>query len=152
MWKETACSRGGLKPEVARAIAACFARHMAKPKSSGDSSLPAQDRISLRIDLATGGRIGPGKVAVLEAIARTGSISGAGRDLGMSYRRTWGLVEDLNRSLGRALVETAAGGSGGGGAQLTAAGHAVVACYRAIEADSLAVARTHLAILAKDHG
>lgn len=109
------------------------------------SAKPPQDRLSLRIDLAGGARIGPGKVAVLEAIARTGSISGAGRALGMSYRRTWGLVEDLNRNLGRAVVEAVSGGAGGGGAELTEAGRAVVACYRAIEADSGAAARKHLA-------
>lgn len=116
---------------------------------SSRKSQPTQDRVSLRIDLASGARIGPGKVAVLEAIDRTGSISGAGRDLAMSYRRTWGLVEDLNRSLGEPVVETASGGSGGGGAQLTRIGHAVVACYRAIEADSLAAAHQHLTLLAR---
>jgi molybdate transport system regulatory protein len=105
------------------------------------------DALSIRIDLADGGRIGPGKIAVLEEIARAGSISAAGRALGMSYRRTWKLVEDLNRILGEPLVETAAGGPGGGGASLTEAGRAVVACYRAIEADSAAAARRHLGAL-----
>ena len=56
----------------------------------------SKDRLSIRIDLATGARIGPGKIAVLEEIERTGSISAAGRALAMSYRRTWLLVEDLN--------------------------------------------------------
>lgn len=105
---------------------------------------PPHGRLSVRIDLAGGARIGPGKVAVLEAIGRTGSISGAGRALGMSYRRTWGLVEDLNRSLGRTVVAAVSGGAGGGGAELTEVGHAVVACYRAIEADSEAAAQKHL--------
>ncbi len=105
---------------------------------------PSRDRLSVRIDLAPGARIGPGKVAVLEAIAETGSISGAGRALGMSYRRTWGLVEDLNRSLGRAVVAAVSGGAGGGGAELTETGRAVVACYRAIEADSDKAALAHL--------
>jgi molybdate transport system regulatory protein len=58
---------------------------------------------SIRIDMPTGGRIGPGKVAVLEQIARTGSISAAGRELKMSYRQTWDLIEDLNRGLGAPL-------------------------------------------------
>lgn len=110
-------------------------------------STKSGDALSIRIDLADGGRIGPGKIAVLEEIARAGSISAAGRALGMSYRRTWKLVEDLNRILGEPLVETAAGGPGGGGASLTEAGRAVVACYRAIEADSAAAARRHLALL-----
>lgn len=105
------------------------------------------DRLSIRIDLASGARIGPGKIAVLEEIERAGSISGAGRALRMSYRRTWELVEDLNRSLGAPVVDTAAGGSGGGGASLTALGKAIIARYRAIEADSAAAAKKHLAAL-----
>src|ERR1700751_5080135 len=90
------------------------------------------DRLSIRLDLASGARIGPGKVAVLEEIARSGSISAAGRALKMSYRRTWELVEELNRTLGTPGVETAAGGSGGGGTVLTKAGRSVVNSYRSI--------------------
>jgi molybdate transport system regulatory protein len=116
-----------------------------KPKEAG--STPASDRLSIRLDLASGARIGPGKVAVLEEIARSGSISAAGRALRMSYRRTWELVEDLNRSLGTPVVETAAGGSGGGGAMLTRAGKAVVERYRAIELDTAIAARKHLTAL-----
>jgi molybdate transport system regulatory protein len=84
---------------------------------------------------------------VLEAIALAGSISAAGRALKMSYRRTWELVEDLNDTLGIAVVETAAGGSGGGGAVLTKAGKAVVSAYRAIEMDTALAARKHLQAL-----
>jgi molybdate transport system regulatory protein len=62
----------------------------------------------------------------------------------MSYRRTWELVEDLNSSLGTPVVETAAGGSGGGGAVLTRAGRTIVERYRAIEADTALAARKHL--------
>jgi molybdate transport system regulatory protein len=65
----------------------------------------------------------------------------------MSYRRTWELVEDLNRSLGTPVVETAAGGSGGGGAVLTRAGKAIVERYRAIELDTAHAARKHLLAL-----
>ncbi len=93
---------------------------MPKRQSERDSN-PTADRLSIRLDLASGARIGPGKIAVLEEIARSGSISAAGRALRMSYRRTWELVEDLNRTLGTPVVETAAGGSGGGGAVLTRA-------------------------------
>jgi molybdate transport system regulatory protein len=103
--------------------------------------------LSIRLDLVSGARIGPGKVAVLEEIARSGSISAAGRALRMSYRRTWELVEDLNRSLGTPVVETAAGGSGGGGAVLTRAGKAVIERYRAIEIDTAPAARKHLQAL-----
>src|SRR5919202_1445772 len=98
------------------------------------ASKPA-DRLSIRLDLASGARIGPGKVAVLEEIARSGSISAAGRALKMSYRRTWELVEELNRTLGTPVVETAAGGSGGGGAVLTTAGKGIIQRYPAIQAD-----------------
>src|ERR1700709_289910 len=107
----------------------------------------ATDRLSIRLHLASGARIGPGKVAVLEEIGRSGSISAAGRALRMSYRRTWQLVEDLNRSLGTPVVETAAGGSGGGGAVLTAAGMAIITRYRAIELDTALAARKHLLAL-----
>ena len=118
---------------------------MVKRKSAaGDAS---RNRLSIRVDLASGARIGPGKVAVLEEIDRSGSISAAGRALGMSYRRTWDLVEDLNRSLGGPVVATSAGGSGGGGAVLTEVGRAVVDLYRSIEADAVRAAQRHLAAL-----
>jgi molybdate transport system regulatory protein len=120
---------------------------MAKRKPGSDDSAPASDRLSIRLDLESGARIGPGKVAVLEEIARSGSISAAGRALRMSYRRTWELVEDLHRSLGTPVVATAAGGSGGGGAVLTRAGKAVVERYRAIEMDTALAARKHLQAL-----
>ena len=114
-------------------------------KSAGPGN--ASDRLSIRLDLASGARIGPGKVAVLEEIARSGSISAAGRALRMSYRRTWELVEDLNQSLGTPVVETAAGGSGGGGAVLTRAGKAIIERYHAIEIEAAAAARKHLLAL-----
>src|ERR1041385_3964093 len=120
---------------------------MPKKKPKPEDAGAAGDRLNIRIDLAGGLRIGPGKIAVLEAIARSGSISAAGRALRMSYRRTWELVEDLNRSLGTPVVETAAGGSGGGGAVLTRAGKAVIERYRAIEIDTALAARKHLLAL-----
>lgn len=107
------------------------------------------DRLSIRLDLSCGARIGPGKVAVLEEIARSGSISAAGRALRISYRRTWELVEDLNRSLGTPVVEAAAGGSGGGGTVLTAAGKTIVERYRAIQVDTATAARKHLLALSR---
>jgi molybdate transport system regulatory protein len=117
---------------------------MAKRKPQSADTSAASDRLSIRLDLGSGARIGPGKVAVLEEIARSGSISAAGRALHMSYRRTWELVEELNCSLGTPVVETAAGGSGGGGAVLTRAGKAVIERYRAIEVDTALAARKHL--------
>jgi molybdate transport system regulatory protein len=120
---------------------------MSAAKAKSTTSEKRADRLSIRVDLLTGARIGPGKVAVLEEIERTGSISAAGRALRMSYRRTWELVEELNVTMGGPVVATAAGGSGGGGASLTPLGKAVVTRYRAIEVDCAAAARKHIAAL-----
>ena len=122
---------------------------MPKRKPNEKNGGRGSDRLSIRLDLASGARIGPGKIAVLEEIARSGSISAAGRALRMSYRRTWELVEDLNSSLGTPVVETAAGGSGGGGAVLTRAGRTIVERYRAIETDTALAARKHLQALSR---
>ncbi len=89
--------------------------------------------LSIRIDLGPDNRVGPGKVQLLEMIAEHGSISAAGRALGMSYRRAWMLVEAMNRGFGRPLVEAQIGGKAGGGAKLSAFGTDVVAHYRAVE-------------------
>jgi molybdate transport system regulatory protein len=125
---------------------------MPKRKQQPGEVRKAGDRLNIRIDLASGLRIGPGKVAVLEEIARSGSISAAGRMLRMSYRRTWELVEELNTGLGTPVVETAAGGSGGGGAVLTQAGKAIIERYRAIEMDTAVAARKHLLALNRFQG
>ena len=103
---------------------------------------PAQ--LSLRIRLRTGGRLGPGKIALLEAIAELGSISAAGRHFSMSYRRAWELVEDMNHTMGNPVVATSAGGTRGGGAQLTPIGLAVIDAYRCSEAAARVAARTQL--------
>lgn len=90
-------------------------------------------RVSLRIDFGSDFRLGPGKIELLEAIGQTGSISAAGRLLGMSYRRAWVLVESLNCGFKRGVVETALGGKSGGGAKLTDTGCEVIARYRSLE-------------------
>ncbi|HEY5796038.1 MAG TPA: LysR family transcriptional regulator [Bosea sp. (in: a-proteobacteria)] len=100
--------------------------------------------ISIRVDLVPGGRLGPGKVDLLEAIQETGSISAAGRSMKMSYRRAWLLVDSLNGMFKRPLVEAAPGGAKGGGAHLTAMGREVVAHYRAIESKALKAASLHI--------
>jgi molybdate transport system regulatory protein len=69
----------------------------------------------------------------LEGIADTGSIAGAGRRMGMSYRRAWVLAKSMNACFREPLIEAAKGGIGGGGARLTAMGHEVLALYRAME-------------------
>lgn len=77
--------------------------------------------------------LGPGRAELMERIARTGSISAAAREMGMSYRRAWLLVEASNAAFIEPLVATSTGGSGGGGAQLTEFGMAILARYRAME-------------------
>ena len=77
--------------------------------------------------------MGPGKADILDAIAREGSISAAGRALGMSYRRTWLLVDTMNRCWSRPLVETTAGGGHGKGARLTPLGREVLDAFRGLE-------------------
>jgi molybdate transport system regulatory protein len=101
-------------------------------------------RLTLRVDLGPGQAIGHGKVRLLEAIRDHGSISAAGRALGMSYKRAWDLVEDLSRCFREPVVEKRAGGQQGGGAALTPLGARVVAHYRAIEAAAHAAAAPHL--------
>jgi molybdate transport system regulatory protein len=93
----------------------------------------AKTHLSIRIDLASGDRIGPGKIALLEAIRSTGSISAAARSIGMSYRRAWLLVEEINQTLREPAVKAETGGARGGGAVVTAVGERMVDLYRAIE-------------------
>ena len=90
--------------------------------------------ISLRIDLGEDRRFGPGKARLLELIHETGSISAAGRALGMSYRRAWLLTDELNQMFGQRLVAPQHGGAKGGGARVTPQGIAALEAYRRIEA------------------
>jgi molybdate transport system regulatory protein len=87
----------------------------------------------LRVVIEPDVAIGPGKADLLEAIRDTGSISAAGRKLGMSYRRAWLLVDELNQHLGAPVVEAQTGGAKGGGAALTETGAEVLARYRNME-------------------
>lgn len=93
--------------------------------------------LSLRIELSSGLRIGPGKVRLLELIDDTGSISAAGRAMDMSYRRAWLLVNELDEALAVAVVETRKGGKTGGGARLTDAGREVIRRYRSLEKQAI---------------
>jgi molybdate transport system regulatory protein len=79
--------------------------------------------------------VGPGKIALLESIHRTGSLSQAARDLGMSYRRAWQLALSLNASFSQTVLLLTRGGRGGGGAQLTSVGRELVNRYRTFEKD-----------------
>src|SRR5438128_6873234 len=116
---QMAASKGGRSSRRARA----------KP---GRRTLPAAE-LYLRVDFGEHGALGPGKTRLMELIAETGSISAAGRAMGMSYRRAWLLVDSLNAAFGEPLVAKQTGGSGGGGAVLTRLGREVVQRYRRIE-------------------
>jgi molybdate transport system regulatory protein len=98
--------------------------------------------IKIKIQLFCGSEIamGPGKADLLDAIRREGSISAAGRSLGMSYRRTWLLVDVMNRCWSAPLVETSAGGAHGGGARVTALGEEILDLYRQLQAQAGQVA------------
>jgi molybdate transport system regulatory protein len=90
-------------------------------------------RLTLRLDFGPGQAIGHGKIRLLEAIRDYGSISAAGRSMGMSYRRAWLLIDELNHIFEEPVIDSKHGGSGGGGAALTQFGHRVVQRYRSIE-------------------
>jgi molybdate transport system regulatory protein len=98
--------------------------------------MPLVGPLKLKAQVLCGDELamGPGKADLLEAIRAEGSISGAGRKLGMSYRRTWLLVDAMNRCWAQPLVEAVAGGGQQKGARLTQAGGEILAAYRALEA------------------
>lgn len=109
------------------------------PAKKPTALLRAQLRIMLGEEIA----FGPGKADVLEAIRETGSISAAGKKLAMSYRRTWLLVDTMNRCFQQPLVDTAKGGSQGGGTQLTALGAQVLEQYRTLQTEVELITQKH---------
>jgi molybdate transport system regulatory protein len=107
------------------------------PKARADS--PNAPVLKLRMRISTGDQIavGPGKIALLEALAEQGSITAAAKSLDMSYRRAWLLIDELNRSLSEPAVASATGGQRGGGSELTPAGKRLIELYRIVEAQAL---------------
>lgn len=91
------------------------------------------DTATLRLDVKGRPTPGQGKVRLLELIGETGSISAAGRAMGMSYRRAWTLVDSLNASFATPLIAARHGGAGGGGATLPPLGAGMAQLYRALE-------------------
>ena len=98
--------------------------------------MKSQVRFRLRVTRGDDIAVGPGKIDLLEAIARTGSITAAAKSLGMSYRRAWLLVDTMNRNFRTPVVDAGAGGSHGGGAAVTPVGAQVIERYRRIEAQA----------------
>lgn len=103
--------------------------------------MTAKPSLKIKIQIHCGSEIamGPGKADLLEAIRQHGSISAAGRAMGMSYRRAWLLVDAMNRSWDAPLVHAAPGRAAGSGARLTARGEQVLIHYRALQ-DGIALA------------
>jgi molybdate transport system regulatory protein len=104
-------------------------------------------RLTLRIEFDEERAIGPGKARLLELIQQHRSIAAAGRAMGMSYRRAWLLVDDLNRCFDEPVVRAQHGGRDGGGATLTDFGRSLVEHYRAIETEAERATRKRLAAL-----
>lgn len=104
-------------------------------------------RLTIRTVLSPGIAIGPGKADLLQGIAETGSIAGAGRQMGMSYKRAWYLIDTMNSYFREPLVISSKGGKTGGGAQLTETGQAVLAAYREAEKATAEAAEPALARL-----
>jgi molybdate transport system regulatory protein len=93
-------------------------------------------RLSLRIDLANGARLGPGKAQLLALIEEHGSIRAAGAAMGMSYRRAWLLADEINRMFREPSIFTRHGGKSGGGAGLTPFGETLLGACRRMDAES----------------
>lgn len=107
-------------------------------------------RLTIRVDFDSGDSLGPGKVSLLEAVARTGSIRKAAQETGMSFRQAWLLLKAIEEMVGRPVIATLRGGSHGGGARLTALGEVVVASYRRLEKGAAQGAREELLCLAAE--
>jgi molybdate transport system regulatory protein len=89
--------------------------------------------VRFRVHLGSHAAVGPGKIALLEHINQSGSLAGAARNLKMSYKRAWQLLDSLNRTFTLPVVVTVTGGRGGGGASLTALGDALIDAYRSFD-------------------
>lgn len=119
-------------------------------RSTRSNSLKSLPHLSIRIDLDPDGRIGPGKIELLEQIRAQGSISAAGRAMQMSYKRAWDLVDEITRICGRDVVKRQTGGKDGGGASLTPLGESLIERYRRIEKAAIDAARADLIALRSD--
>jgi molybdate transport system regulatory protein len=111
--------------------------------------MPDALTVRFRVDFGAQCSVGIGKIELLEAIRRTGSLSQAARSLGMSYRRAWLLMADLNASFDRPVVDTMTGGAHGGGAVLTDFGGQLIAGYRQLETSLQSMANRCLSDLRK---
>jgi len=120
---------------------------MAREHAAGEAA--TNPRPQIRIMFRKAIAMGPGKSELLQAIERTGSISAAAREMGMSYRRAWLLVDTMNQSFRQPLVSTETGGQHGGGAVLTDLGRDVLARYLAMEQKAASAVEKEMAAFVK---
>jgi len=113
------------------------------------NSRPPFPQVHIRINLGADFAFGPGKAELLEKIAGTGSISAAAREMRMSYKRAWQLVDAMNRSFSHPVINAAPGGARGGGAGLTDCGKRVVKTYRSLQKKVQLSTTRELAALAR---
>ena len=109
---------------------------------------PNAPDIRFRVDFYDRCSVGTGKIRLLEAVERTGSLSQAARETPMSYRRAWLLIDSMNAEFDTPVISATIGGSGGGGAKLTAFGRELIAAYRALERRLSILAAEHLGNIA----
>lgn len=75
---------------------------------------------------------GPGRVQLLAMIEKNGSIAKAAKEMGMSYKKAWAMVDDLNERGQQPYVTLHKGGTAGGGAELTANGKKVLTAFETL--------------------
>ena len=143
---------GSIRRHCSQQTAVASCRLGPESDSVQKSNVAPLPTLSVRIDLDTEGRIGPGKIQLLEKIQEFGSISAAGRAMNMSYKRAWDLVDEINRICRQPAVDRQTGGKNGGGAALTPFGLSLVARYRKIERDAASAVRKELQALRSDIG
>lgn len=125
--------RSGPATRPAPAKKAAQKRRSASPAAASDKDA---SRLKIQIDFPGGARLGPGKVALLELIEEQGSLSRAAEKMGMSYRRAWLFMSQINKAFDEIAVATPEHGHGGGPARLTPFGHELIRHYRSIEAET----------------
>jgi molybdate transport system regulatory protein len=128
-----------------------FGRRREKSRDFTPSRVHSANMVRVRVSIVfeSGARIGPGKAKLLESIRDSGSISAAAREMGMSYKRAWLLLDSMNQAFTELVVTAAPGGAGGGGATLTPFGAEVLERYRRIHDRAAAMAADDLAALAR---
>jgi molybdate transport system regulatory protein len=120
-----------------------FRSSPAATAAPAEPALPSPE-IRFRIDFDERCSVGVGKIRLLESIGRSGSLSHAAREIGMSYRRAWLLIDSMNGEFDTAVVSSTVGGSGGGGAKLTRFGRELIETYRRLEARLAALTAEHM--------